>query len=207
MSTLFAPLAAKLRAHVPTREWVEGNPFLRPVAHLVLRSELWRMNRRAVPRAIALGLFLGVTIPVAHSVIAALLAVFIGANVPVAFATTWVISNPVTWLVIYPVAYHIGRFLMQLEVFAPLHPMAPALSEHAAGLGAGRHGSHHHHMLHRIADLGMTLAFGMIVEATVLAVLGYGLSTLAWRWWIARKWRRRHVRRRPMPTTAPVAVE
>ena len=48
-----------LRSHVPTRETLERNRFVRPFAHLILRSELWRMTRRSVPRGVALGLFVG----------------------------------------------------------------------------------------------------------------------------------------------------
>ena len=75
-----------LRGHFPTREQLEKNRFIRPFAHRVLRSDLWRFNRRSVPRGIALGLFVGIMIPFAHSAVAALTAMFVRANVPVAIA-------------------------------------------------------------------------------------------------------------------------
>ncbi|MGJ3626407.1 hypothetical protein AB5I41_04805 [Sphingomonas sp. MMS24-JH45] len=34
----------------------------------------------------------------------------------------------------------------------------------------------------------------MVVCSVIGAALGYGLSALGWRLWIARKWRHRHVR-------------
>jgi uncharacterized protein len=51
-----ARIAAWVRHHVPTRESVEANRWLRPVAHHVLAPSLWRFNRRSVPRGVALGL-------------------------------------------------------------------------------------------------------------------------------------------------------
>jgi len=87
------------RNHFPTREKLESNRYIRPFASRVLRSDLWRFTRRSVPRGIALGLFVGILIPFAHSFVAALTAVFVRANVPVAIAATWT-SNPATWVVI-----------------------------------------------------------------------------------------------------------
>ena len=40
-----------------TRDQIERNRFLKPFAHRLLRSELWRFTRRSVPRGVALGLF------------------------------------------------------------------------------------------------------------------------------------------------------
>jgi uncharacterized protein len=43
-------LADFLRKNMPTREQMESNRFIKPFAHRVLRSELWRFTRRSVPR-------------------------------------------------------------------------------------------------------------------------------------------------------------
>ncbi len=80
---------------VPTREQIEKNRWVRPFAHNVLRPELWRFTRRSVPRGVALGLFIGTIIPIAHFLVAAALAMFVRANVPVALAATF-IGNPLT---------------------------------------------------------------------------------------------------------------
>jgi len=49
-------VAAWTRSKMPTREQMEANRFIRPYAHRVLRSELWRFTRRSVPRGVALGI-------------------------------------------------------------------------------------------------------------------------------------------------------
>src|SRR3546814_3013045 len=40
-----------IRKNMPQREEVARNRWLRPVAHRVLRSELWRFPRRSEPRS------------------------------------------------------------------------------------------------------------------------------------------------------------
>ncbi|HWU04296.1 MAG TPA: DUF2062 domain-containing protein, partial [Novosphingobium sp.] len=49
-------MARWLANHMPSREKLEQNRFIRPFAHLVLKPDLWRFNRRSVPRGVALGL-------------------------------------------------------------------------------------------------------------------------------------------------------
>ena len=84
-----------LRANMPTRESMESNRLLRPVAHRVMEPGLWRFNRRSVPRGVALGMVAGFLFPVAQSAVAALFALPVRANVPVAALTTF-ITNPFT---------------------------------------------------------------------------------------------------------------
>jgi len=175
--SMFEAIGARIRAHAPSREHLQNNRWLRPVAHHVLRPELWRFTRRSVPRGIALGAFIGVAVPFAHTPIAMLLAVGMRANVPVAAAATW-ISNPITWVVMFPLAYRIGRFMVHVDAAAGMGQL-PRMA--VAG---------HHNMLHQIAGAGAQIACGLAVEAVLVASLGYLLGSLFWRLRVAR--RRRH---------------
>lgn len=166
---------AWFKSHVPTREQLEQNRWVRPFAHIVLRSDLWRFNRRSVPRGIALGLFVGILIPFAHSAVAALSAVFVRANVPVAIAATW-ISNPATWVIIFPAAYKIGQALLHLDRMTGLAPISETMQQTQTD-----------HLLQNLTGKGLDTAFGLFVIATVLASVGYVLTSFGWRWWIGRK--------------------
>ena len=84
-----------LTRHIPTRETIHEHRLLRPFAPHLTNPSLWRMTRRSVPRGVALGLFVGVIIPFMHTVIAALLAVPVRANVAVA-AVFPLVVNPLT---------------------------------------------------------------------------------------------------------------
>lgn len=172
-------MLAWIRSKAPTREKLEQNRWIQPFAHRVLRSDLWRFNRRSVPRGIALGLFVGILVPFAHSFVAALSAVFVRANVPIAIASTWT-SNPATWVLIFPAAYKIGRFLLHIDAMTKIQP----LSETMQSTGSGQ-------LLQQLTGAGLETAFGLFVEASVLAAVGYVVTGFGWRWWIARKRRAR----------------
>ena len=166
---------AWLQARAPSREGLERNRFVRPFAHRVLRSDLWRFNRRSVPRGIALGLFVGILIPFAHSAVAALTAVFVRANVPIAIATTWT-SNPATWVIIFPLAYRIGEGLLHLDRMTGVAPISETMQS-----------TGYDHLLQRLTGAGIETALGLFVIAAVASALGYIVTIFGWRWWIARK--------------------
>ena len=168
-------IGAWLRARVPTREALERNRWVRPFAHRVLRSDLWRFNRRSVPRGMALGLFVGILIPFAHSFVAALTAVFVRANVPVAIAATWT-SNPATWVLIFPAAYKIGEAMLHLDRMTGVALISETMQQTGSD-----------HLLQRLTGEVLETALGLFVLATVAATVGYLLTSFGWSWWIARK--------------------
>jgi uncharacterized protein (DUF2062 family) len=169
------------RGHAPTRANLERNRFLRPVAHRVLEPALWRFTRRSVPRGVALGTVTGILFPFAHMPLAAVLALPARANVPTAVAVT-LINNPLTVPFIWWAAYDIGRWVLRLDREVPDQPIATNVHAHAGWL----------HWL--VAQGGPALLVGLVILAIAAAALGYAGTAFGWRWWIARKWRRRHGR-------------
>jgi len=164
--------------NMPKREDMARNRFVRPFAHRVLASELWRFTRRSVPRGVALGLFVGVMIPLAHFVVAAFLAVFLRANIPAAMLATF-IGFPVIYVALVALAYKIGEWLLHLDAMTGIQPLGETMQTTQTD-----------HLLQRITGAGLDTALGLFVLACVFATLGYGLSAVFWRWWVARK--RRH---------------
>src|SRR3982751_5409872 len=90
--------------HIPTREAINRYRLLGPFAKQLSQPALWRMTHRSVPRAVALGLGVGVIIPFMHTIIAAVLAIPLRANVAIAAAFTLVV-NPITIPAMYYAAY------------------------------------------------------------------------------------------------------
>jgi uncharacterized protein (DUF2062 family) len=84
-----------LRKHIPTPESIHRYRLLKPFSRHLSKPELWRMHRRSVPRAVALGLGIGIVIPFMHKIIAAILSNPLRANDAVAAAFTLVV-NPLT---------------------------------------------------------------------------------------------------------------
>ena len=168
-----------LQRHVPTREQLERNRFIKPFAHRVLQSDLWRFTRRSVPRGVALGLFVGVMIPLAHFVVATFLAVFVRANIPSALLATF-IGFPVIYVGIVALAYRIGEWLLHVDASTTIQPIGETLQATQTGT-----------LLERLTGAGSETALGLFVIATVLASVGYLVTSFGWRWWIGAKRRRR----------------
>src|SRR3546814_20251713 len=96
---------------MPQREEVARNRWLRPVAHRVLRSELWRFTRRSVPRGVALAGVVGILVPVAQTIVAAFLALPFPANLPAAAVTTS-LTNPLPTPPLWFPASSLGPLLL-----------------------------------------------------------------------------------------------
>lgn len=167
-----------LHKRLPTRESIARNRWLSPVAGRLMHPSLWRFNRRSVPRGVALGLAAGLVVPFAHTLIAAVVAVPARANFVVAAATTWV-SNPITWLIIFPLERDIGRFVIGLAHAASIaSPVAPG-----GAAMTGLFGS----VLATSGEIGI----GSLILAPTAALAGYVLTAWIWRARVARKWRKR----------------
>ena len=171
-------LAGWIGHHV-SREAIERNRFLKPVAHRVLAPSLWRFTRRSVPRGVALGIFSGILFPFAHMALAAVLSLPLKANVPTAVGST-LVNNPLTFVPIMAAAYRTGRWVLRLDASVPGRPIASNVAHHAGWL----------HWL--VAQAGPATMVGLVVIAIALAMIGYAVTALGWRVWIARKWRNRH---------------
>lgn len=184
MTAFLARPAGWLRGHIPTRESIERNRFLRPVAPRLTRSDLWRFNRRSVPRGVALGLFVGVMIPGAHFIVATFVAVFVRANIPAALAATFV-GFPVIYLFLVALALKIGSWLLHIDAATVVHPITETITATQTA-----------DLLERLTGEVLTTALGLFVIATVLSALGYLLTSFGWRWWIGRKRRLRLERAR-----------
>lgn len=172
-------IAAWIQGHMPTRESLERSRLLRPVAGRLMQSDVWRFNRRSVPRGVALGLFVGVMIPLAHFVVVTFVALFVRANLPAALAATFV-GFPVFYVFLVAAAYRIGEWLIHLDAVAPISPLSETMQ--ATQTDA---------LLQRITGAGLDTALGLFLIASVLAAAGYLIAGWVWRAKVARKRRQR----------------
>ena len=176
--------------NMPTREQMEGNRYIRPFAHRVLRSELWRFTRRSVPRGIALGLLVGIIVPFAQILFAALLSATVRANVPLAALTTFV-TNPFTTPLIWVAAFWVGELLLRVDAATIVAPVNTAIER-----------TELQQFLEWLTGATLVTAFGLVVIAVVAAAISYLVSGWVWRLIIARRWARRRHRRVSGPVPA-----
>jgi uncharacterized protein (DUF2062 family) len=173
------------RDAMPTRESLEQNRVIRPVAHRVLAPELWRFTRRSVPRGVALGLLVGIflLIPGLQIAGAALLALPFRANVPIAAAMTF-LSNPATTPFLLAASYFIGTRM--LGGTGDMTQLMAMIERHASIAEWARWLS---------SEAAPALLFGLTVVSVVSAAVGYLMASWMWRGRLARKWRHRaHLR-------------
>jgi uncharacterized protein len=161
---------------VPSRESIESNRWLKPVANRVMHSSLWRFTRRSVPRGVALGMVTGILVPMGQIPASAILALPLRANIPAAAATTF-FTNPITTPPLWVAAYWLGSWML-----GPRAEQALAQAQAQAQQGWGDW------FLHQAGPATLT---GLVTITFVLTVVGYAGTALAWRLWIARKWRKR----------------
>ena len=169
----------------PTKESVAENRWLRPVADRVLHSSLWRFTRRSVPRGVALGMVTGILVPMGQIPASAVLALPLRANIPAAAATTF-LTNPFTTPPLWVAAYYLGSWMLGQKA-----------AQHGPGLPADTGWTDW--LLHQAGPATLT---GLVTITATLTVVSYFGTQLIWRWWVARKWRKRQESRNEMAQKA-----
>jgi uncharacterized protein len=169
-----------MKRHAPSREEVIKSPWLKPFGKRIRQSDLWRFTRRSVPRAVAIGLFVGIflMIPGLQIVGAILVAMPLRANVPVAAAMTF-LSNPATTPFFLVAAIDVGNrlgFHANIEAYDQLRRSQASIGEWVRWL---------------LSDAAPAMMSGLAVIGAVAALAGYVVALFGWRWWVARRWRER----------------
>jgi uncharacterized protein len=175
------PLRKRFRKYLPEPEAVLAKPWAAPFRPWLGHPNLWHLNRRSVPGAVAIGLFCGL-IPGPLQMLGALIcAIPLRKNVPVALAVTFY-TNPLTIVPLYLVAYAYGKAILGYR--GPDSPITPLDDWTLAAFWQWT------------MSLGKPLGIGLVALALTLAVIGYFATELLWRAYVIRAWRRRAARHR-----------
>jgi uncharacterized protein (DUF2062 family) len=175
------------RKYLPSHESVRSHKLLgRFGRFLHHHPNLWHLNRRSVAGGVAVGMFCGLIPGPFQMLGAALIAIPLGVNLPVALITT-LYTNPLTIVPLYLAAYWLGALVTGSgnKMIAPPEFAWTEIWQ----------------WVHALADwslaLGKPLAIGLVLLAGALAALGWIAVQVAWRAWVLIQWRRR-ARRRPL---------
>lgn len=143
---------------------------------------LWHINRDGIALGLAIGVFMGLLIPLAQIPFAALLAVIFRANLPIAVAST-LVTNPFTFAPLYLLAYRIGLALIgngNQEIAAEsLETQIEGIAQWLA------------FWFDKLTELGKPLVLGLAVLASSFALAAYVSVQLLWRLYVVLRWRRR----------------
>ena len=172
-----------LHKNAPSREEILASRWLKPFGQRIAHSELWRFTRRSVPRGVFAGLFIGIflMVPGLQIVGAALMCVPMRANIPIAAGMTF-LSNPATTPFFLVAAIEVGNrlgFHADLAAFERLRTSGASVGRWIGWL---------------LSDAAPALVSGLFLIGLGVALVGYIVSLVGWRWWVGRKWRQRFAR-------------
>jgi uncharacterized protein (DUF2062 family) len=186
-------LRKRLRRWLPSPDSVRGARSLAWLRPLLRRPFLWQLTRRRVAAGAAIGVFFGFAIPIAQILGAAVFALLLRANLPVAAVAT-LVSNPLTYAPIAVAAYHTGAALLGRQA-------DPAEAAALASAGAANDPTATPRWPERILAAGKPLVVGLLVFAVAGAAVAWVAVNVAW---IAavRLRRRQSLRQRAPPPTA-----
>src|SRR3989338_3309656 len=161
---------------MPHPDSIKGNKSLRFLGQVIHDPNLWHLNRHSVARAMAIGLFWA-RIPMPMQMLAAAAtAITARANLPLSIGLVW-LTNPITMPPVFYCSYSLGAWLMGT-------PALQMQDEITLGWITQILGSH-----------WQPLYLGSLVAGLFLALSGYVLTQVYWRWWVKRSWRKRQANR------------
>lgn len=173
------------RRFLPDHETVENHRWIKPFGGWLHHPNLWHLHRRSVAGGVAIGLFCGLIPGPLQMICAALLAVLLRVNLPVAAVTTFY-TNPFTILPLYALAYKLGAWVSGVNSGVARAKLSfPEMQWHD--------------WMSKLWDwlvmLGEPILIGLPLLAAVLAISGYVAVRVAWRVAVVLRWRARKRRR------------
>ena len=166
-----------IRRYLPDAAQMRKHPRLRLFCRWLQPANLWHLNRRSVPGAVAVGLFWAFIPSPTQMLPAAATAIALRVNLPLSLALSW-IANPFTMAPMFYFNYRIGTWLLD----RPERSFSIELSWNW--------------LTRELGLLWQPLFLGSVVVATCAAVLGYCSVHTLWRLHVAHAWTRRAGKRK-----------
>ncbi|MBM3347242.1 MAG: DUF2062 domain-containing protein [Betaproteobacteria bacterium] len=176
------------RKYLPSHESVRENRYFSRFGRFLHHPNLWHLNRHSVAGGVAVGLFAGLVPGPLQMLTAAILAVPLRVNLPVALLMT-LYTNPVTIGPLYVLAFGIGSLLLE-DGNGFTTPPAFDFMQFSESVEI---------YLRWVLSLGKPLFVGLVALAVLLGVLGYFAVQAGWRLHVVHSWRRRARERRARP--------
>ena len=173
-----------IRRYLPDAERLRAHPRLRPFSRWLQPANLWHLNRRSVPGAIAVGLFWAFIPSPTQMLPAAVTAMVVRVNLPLSLALSWV-ANPLTMAPMFYFNYRVGTWVLG----GPERSFTIELSWDW--------------LTRELSMLWQPLLLGSFVVAVCVAALGYCGAHTLWRLHAARSWTRRAAKRDRLRLTRP----
>lgn len=166
-----------IKRWMPDTNSIKSNKHLQIFGDLLHNPNLWHLNRHSVAKAFAVGLFFAF-IPVPFQmVLAAGIAIFVHANIPISIALVW-ITNPFTMPAIFYFCYLVGTWILGTK-------------EQAFDFQASWQW-----VIDSLTTIGPAFLTGCGVLAVVFSILGYVSVQGTWRYTVSKQWNSRKKQRK-----------
>ena len=149
---------------------------LRILGDWIYATNLWHINRYSASMAFFVGLFVAFMPLPGQMLIAAIMAILLGCNLPLSVSLVW-ITNPVTMPAIFYLAYRVGALILE----APVGELAFELS--------------FYWLTHSLVNVWKPFLLGCLICGLFFGCLGYFIINQLWRWRVAYHWHQRKRRR------------
>ena len=161
-----------IKRYLPDSEFFRRHKHLQRLGNLLHEPNLWHLNRNSIARAFSIGLFCAFLPIPFQMLMAASLAIFFRANIPISVVLVW-ISNPLTMPAIFYGEYKIGSWIL----------LQPAIAYDSSYNWA--------ELVNTLSDIIPALVLGALLSGLTAAILGNITIRVIWRWGVTKKWRQR----------------
>lgn len=157
---------------IPKPDAFKKQGVFKGLGETIHAPDLWHLNKHAVAKAFAIGLFTAFFPVPGQMLFAAFLAITLRANLPISVVLVW-ISNPLTIPPMFYITYKLGAWILGEP---ELH-----LEFELSWLW----------MKEQLEDIGLPLLIGCLVAGSTSALCGYLSVRYFWRWHVIQAWKNR----------------
>lgn len=161
-----------LKKYSPSPKAIKENKALSCLGDSIHQPNLWHMNRRSVAKAFAIGLFCAWIPTPFQTLMAAALAIYYRAHLPLSVVLVFV-TNPITIPPMFYFAYKLGSFLLGMDTEAVSMDLSWEWFTTVLG------------------EIWQPLLFGSLILGVLSSILGYFSINLLWRKSIKSRWKDR----------------
>lgn len=169
-------LIERLKRYMPDAETLKSHKNLQFLGERLHQPNLWHFNRRSVAWAFAVGLFCAWIPAPGQMAIAAVVAFYVSANLPISVGLVW-LTNPLTMPPLFYFAYRVGLWLMGEP--SPSEGFEFSFEAVFSGLGG----------------IWTPFLLGCLVLGIIFSSAGYFGIQYLWRKNVIHRWQHRQQRR------------
>ena len=158
-----------IKKYMPDPEKLKQQKSLQFLGDRLHEPNLWHLNRRSVSIAFAVGFFVAWIPTPGQMTIAAIMAFYFRANLPISVALVWV-TNPLTMPPMFYAAYVLG--LWALGKGSPAADFELSVDSIMSSLG----------------EIGGPFLFGCLILGVISSTTGYFGIRWFWQYSVTKKW-------------------